>query len=441
MNKKISFTDRVKFALKAFSYSTTGSQAQYGIDAFFLPGSHMDYQSEAGELIKNSIIASSVGWAVRTFPESELYIKNKNKLNEWESTYDHELLDLLASPHPDIDTNLLWSTTLASYMLNGNAYWLKIRSNSGKVVQLFPITFDEIEPRWKADGSEWLSAYTYLVDGKEYLIPKEDVVPFIFPIRDPENKRKGFSPIRSLLREIATDNLAANFTAALVRNFGQPSCNISPKNPGDSLSPDEAKMLLKIWNQKTSGEHVGDPFIATKPIDITPSGFNLEELMIDKIRQIPEERISSAFGIPAVVIGLGAGLSRSTYANMEEASREAYEQFIIPTQRAFCRAVNNYLLPEFGNNKTEKLAFDNSEVQSLQEDEGLKVDRAIKLFVNNVVKRSRAKEIVGEKADSNDEVYFVDVQGGALPQQKSIILKRLAAERMENGNTDSNDLE
>ena len=68
---------------------------------------------------------------------------------------------------------------------------------------------------------------------------------------DPNNTRKGLSPLASLYREIFTDDEAANMTASLMRNIGVPGVVLSPANTsgptGRFKDPEEMKARLEAY--------------------------------------------------------------------------------------------------------------------------------------------------------------------------------------------------
>ena len=110
--------------------------------------------------------------------------------------------------------------------------------------------------------------------------------------------------------------------------------------------------------------------------------------------------------MPAIVVNLGAGLDRATYANMAEAREAAYESFIIPNQRLFGADLKSQLLRDFGDTKGLRVGFDTRAVRVLQEDENkkwIRVDTAVR---GGWLRVARAKEIVGEKPDDGDDVYL-----------------------------------
>jgi phage portal protein BeeE len=127
---------------------------------------------------------------------------------------------------------------------------------------------------------------------------------------------------------------------------------------------------------------------------ITPADMNLEA-----IRRIPEERISGLIGIPAIVAGLGAGLDRSTFANMAEAREHAYEGFIIPTQQLLAQDLNNQLLPDMGTPAAEYVAFDLTQVRVLQEDNNAKAKTIREDYNAGLLTLDEARAARGWKPD------------------------------------------
>ena len=85
-----------------------------------------------------------------------------------------------------------------------------------------------------------MTHYTYTVDGQEIDLAPSKVVHFRFGM-DPENERKGRSPLAAALREIFTDDEAANYTASLLRNMGVPGIIVSPDVNGDQINEAEAE--------------------------------------------------------------------------------------------------------------------------------------------------------------------------------------------------------
>jgi hypothetical protein len=99
-------------------------------------------------------------------------------------------------------------------------------------------------------------------------------------------------------------------------------------------------------------------------------GFSPDQLLLRELRRMPEERVTAVLGIPAVVVGLGAGLERSTFTNMAEAREAAYESGLIPAQKLLGR---RHPLPAACRCSARipfdfRFGFDLSKVRVLQED-------------------------------------------------------------------------
>ncbi|MDE2103764.1 MAG: phage portal protein, partial [Patescibacteria group bacterium] len=251
----------------------------------------------------------------------------------------------------------------------------KVRGSFGQLLGFIFVPWYQIEPRWSDDGSDYLSFYAYTVNGQTTHWPIEDVVHIRLGI-NPQNTRKGMTPIWPAFREVCTDNEAATFTAALLRNAAVPSMIITRKASPDGtikelsvLQKDELKRLAR---SKFTGDSRGEPWINTVPLDIQKVGFSPKDMVVDKIRRIPEERITALIGIPAVVVGLGAGLDASSDKhNMEMAQRQAWHNCLIPLQRIIGDQIAAQTCADLLHAKpeTDRLVWDRSAIPALKEDE------------------------------------------------------------------------
>lgn len=332
-----------------------------------------DYKREAGPLWESSIPLMCLKWEQRATAESELCVQKRDENGDWKMAPDHALLDLLHAPNPFFNLHQLMDAVRFDYHLDGNGYLYKVRARSGRVVQLVWIPSWMIEPRWNESGLNFIDCYQYLVNGESYAIPVENVIHFRNGIDPRFYGRKGLSDFHALLREICTDNEAAVFTAALMRNMGIPGVIISPKgtdaNPG-KMEKHQRIEFKEMWREAFTGESRGEPFVQSIPVDVTMPGFSPEQMLIDKVRAVPEQRLAGAFGIPASVLQLGTGLENSnTKAGKQDDREQAYESCIIPTSIVMARTLTSGLLAEIDDVKNTRCWFDLSEVRCLQEDE------------------------------------------------------------------------
>lgn len=371
------------------------------------------YHNYAGEVADgrgSSIVMACVDWVCRTFPEAPLVVRTRAADGALAVEDEHPLTLLLETPNPYYSGLHLWTATLADWLLTGNAYWVKVRSADTRVTELWWLPARAVEPRWPDHGGPpFISHYDYTVDGQVVAIPRGEIIHFRKGF-DPQNLRKGLSPLGSLWREIATDHEAANYTASILRNLGVPGVVISPAKAEAAPSREDLEQVKQDFMQRFGGDHRGEPLILDGPTDVHVLSFSPEQMNVREVaRRVPEERVTAIFGTPAVVVGLGAGLDRSTFANFAEAREAAYESMIIPTQSLFAADLQTQLVPEFGDPRRLRLGYDYREVRVLQEDQDHLHTRAREDLKAGLLTLNEARVMIGqdELPGTDGDVYYL----------------------------------
>lgn len=401
------FADRVRAGWKAFRFSGSASQGW----SAFLNRTRYDYAKEVGDGTKNSIVVAALTWIARNFPEAPVRVREFDNEGELVSTTDEgavRMVKLIARPNTFLSGPLLWMATVIDYWVNGNAVWVKVRGGpGGAVTELWWVPWSLIKPKWPESGNEFISHYEYKPDGSTTIkVPIEDVVHFRFGI-DPDNIRVGKTPLTSAIREVFTDDEAANFSASLVRNMGVPGLVIIPPE-GAIVTEDDANTIKDRAKQTFGGDNRGDPLVMSATASVQVLSFSPEQMNLRELRKLPEERVTAVIGVPAIVAGLGAGLDRSTFANYSEAREAAYEENIIPTQRLFAATIDTQLLPDFvGEDRSEGYAtdFDISKVRVLQEDQNALWQRAGDAAAKGLITLAEFRSQVGLPVD--DDLHAV----------------------------------
>jgi HK97 family phage portal protein len=388
---------RVKsFAMRFPSRSRTAS-------SFLVPQTHFDYAKEVGDGRGSALLMAIGLWTARTFPEAPLKVRQNDAQEETHKIIpNHPLSRLMERPNPAYSGIALWMATMIDFTLDGNAYWLKVRSKTDAVVQLWYCPSWMIEPVYPENSSDtFISHYLYKPDtlGPErgIKIPVEEVVHLRYGI-DNKNTRKGLSPYKSLLREVFTDDEAASFTAALVRNMGVPGVIISPADADAEASEDDLRDVKDAFMRRFGGDRRGEPLVMRNKTEVTVLSFSPQQMDLKGLRRLPEERVAAVFGLPAVVVGFGAGLDRSTFANFEEARRAAYEQLIAPLQRLIAADLTIQILPDFTINDLAECYFDWGEVRILQEDESRKSKRLTEQLTSGAMDLYQYRQLMGYDA-------------------------------------------
>lgn len=380
--------------------------------SWFLPTSRFDYLLEVGDGTDSSTVMAPLLWIGRTFPEAPPMLWSIDEDGNEEQVPHHDLLRLLTRPNPFYSGATLWMATLMDYNVDGNGYWIKIRNQVGAVQQLWYTPSWMMEP--EGDEQNFITKYIYTIDGRKVELQPEDVVHFRFGL-DPENQRKGRSPLKTVLREVFTDDEAARFTAALLKNMGVPGILVSPDSDNPP-GPDDVTATKEYVDDEFRGENRGKALVMSGKTKVQEFGFSPEQLDLKSLRRIPEERTTAVLGVPAIVAGLGAGLDRSTFANMSEAREMAYESNIIPTQRTMGEEVRFQLLTDFEVDPwVWRFGFDLSNVRVLQEDRNKQATRWGEMVKSGYARVAEARREFGLETTDADEVYLRSIAIVAVP--------------------------
>jgi len=358
-----------------------------------LPGSQRDWSKEAGDLGLNSIVAISIDWYNRNFSQAVPKVYRASSTQQ-DDSINHPIINLIKNPSSLYVSSIFWSFIIQDYKLLGNAYVRKIRVN-GKVVSLQYLPSDMVMPVGSTTNP--IEYWTYTVDGKSYRLENKDIIHFRYG-RDPKDLRLGRSPISSVLREIATDNYASSTAFGLMRNGPIPAMILGPdaNDMSVDISPDDARTVKRKLQEDFTADNAGQVAVMTGPYKMDRVSWSPEELTLDTIRRLPEERITAALGINAMVLGLGAGLERSTYQNYERSQQQAWEDGMIPLLKQMAEVISFSLLYEYPETQEgDYFEFDVSNVRALADDLDASSKRAELLYSAGIATLEEAKLIAG----------------------------------------------
>lgn len=379
-----------------------------------------DYRREVGDCLDASVVTAPVQWLQRALPEARLTVRKRLKDGSAEEQVGHELIALLQRPNPFYGWAALLAGTVLSYSIAGNAYWIKIRNGNGKVAELWYVPHWSIAAQSPSDGGGFISHYLYKPGGggaPDKLDP-EDVVHFRHGL-DPRQIQLGLSPIDGAIREIFMDLESSNFVASLLRNMGVPGVVISPKN-GTVVSGDDAAATKAWFQEQFGGDRRGAPLVMGAPTDVAPYGFNPSQMNMGEARDIAEERVCACLGIPAAVVGFGAGLQTSKVgATMTELRKEAWHGGVLPMAGAFADTIQQSLLPDFA--RPAELAaldlfWDTDEVLALQEDEDKQAERWGKKLASGGITVFEYRQGIGEEADDSHRIFLRPISVIEVPE-------------------------
>jgi phage portal protein BeeE len=406
---------------KAVTFTPVTAAYEFGFGGPRAPGSNLDYASEVKNGMHSSVVTSALCWVMRTFPEAPLVVQRSVE-ERWETVAQHDIAKLIRRPNKSYGGRVLWMATVMDYCF-GNAYWLKVRDRTadgpdgkGKVVELWWIPRGMITPM--ADPRTGvLDHYDYHPGTAESgKLSVDDVVHYRFGM-DPRNPLLGFSPLAAVMREVYTDDQAANFTAAILKNLGIIGVIFAPET--GAIPQEQATKLKDYVQQGFTGDKRAQAMMFTAPMKATLLQYNLQGFDVGPIRDISEERVCAALAIPAAVVGFGTGLQQTKVgATMREMVKLAWQGGIEPNQAIMADELDRSLLPEFQKNTDLfRTHFDTSQVEALAESPTEKTTRVLQLVKENVIKVSQAQRELGYPVDPSQDKYAreLDPKPAAAP--------------------------
>jgi HK97 family phage portal protein len=346
----------------------------------------------------NSAVFACLMALCASYIEPTVKVWRRTEPGQQEHIEDHPLQELLDDPHPNLTGDEVWFWTQWARHLDGNAYLRKVRAGNettGNVVMLVPISPLLLTPI--TDGPrEFISRYRYnYAPGKWEDIPPENIIHFRLGVDD-QDTRLGMSPLKRLVREVATDAEATKFSKSLLENFAIPGLVVTTPQDAARMPRDEAEALSDRIASRFGGEGRGRVGVLAGGASIAQIGFSPEQMRLDILHGFPESRIAAALGVPPAIAGLQIGLEQTAnYASMRQLRENFTEIKLVPLWRLDDATINKHLLPDFDSGGDVFVMRDMTDVRALQEDENEKYKRLTEAVAAGWVLPDEARADVG----------------------------------------------
>lgn len=292
---------------------------------------------------KNSAVWACLSALAFSFPEPPVIVSDDR---DGALLSGHPLLQLLRRPNKIMGETELKAYTIVYLGLGGNAYWHKVRSAAGRVVQLWPYHAGYMRP--VPGNPDWISGYEYSPDGSfspALPVPKEDVVHFKWPLPDPDQPWQALPPLVGAARDVDSANEITRYLFALLKNDAIPRTAVTVP-PNVVLDDPQYNRLRAQWLERYGGDNRGDVAIIEGGATIHRIGLDMKELDFTALYNVPERHIAAALRVPLFVAGLGED---PIYANSAEARASFTETTLSTLWALYCGEIQNSLAePEYG---------------------------------------------------------------------------------------------
>lgn len=276
-----------------------------------------------------------------------LYIMNKSRIQE--DIYDGFYSELLEHPNHFQTRNQFIESWVLSKLHCGNAYILKIKSNSGRIVALYVLNPGYVTPMIvPEDGSVY------------YRVARDDIAgisgPLIIAARDIIHDRSNciFHPLVGLSPIYASGLAAINGLKIQehATHFFENSANpggilMAPKE----IPKEKADELVDAFEKRHTGKNSGR--ILLIDAELTYQKLQMSAVDSQLIEQLKwsSEVVCSAFRVPPYKIGIGAF---PPHNNVQSLNVEYYSQCL----QAIIEAIEESLARGLGLPRKEGVRFD-----------------------------------------------------------------------------------
>jgi len=359
--------------------------------------------SNLGNGESNSAVTACLQVLGISFSEAVMEVCTKDENGDKQIIPNHPLTLLMRRPNPFMSGDVLQSYIINAMHVHGNAYLLKQKNNAGELIALYPLMPSMVSP--KGNEVDLITHYEYETEDETLKIDSTEIVHFKLGL-DSNNHKQGYSPLKTVLREIYGDESAGQMATALLSNMGVPSVMITPK---DEFGPseEEAQQIAQTYQQKVSGKNKGKPLVLSGAMNVEKLAFSPKDLDIGLLRRVPEERISAVLGVPAILAGLGAGLANATYSNARELREFFTENKLIPLWKMVAEELTQQiLLPNYDSSIYSYAEYNFSEVRALQTDHNDLYTRINVGVQGGWVTVAEARNAVGLPSDETQNYYL-----------------------------------
>jgi HK97 family phage portal protein len=289
---------------------------------------------------------------------------------------EHPALDLLNKPNPFIGRSAFWANLLMHMDIGGNAYIEKVRSGSGKLVELWLLRPDRMKVI--PDRQTFIRGYAYQVGAETTFLPSENVIHFKY--RHPLDDYYGLPPLAAAAGRVDVDTWSRQFTQAFFKNAGVPAGLLNVMRAMTSQDREYVRRSFRETHGGIDGWHsimVLDGSQAT----YTPMGLPLGSsgTAMPELNTINETRILAAFGVPASLIPTMVGSQSNRGQTADESEREKFwELTMVPLFRDLDSQLTLGLVDDFPD--IVRLEHDLGKVKALQEDQDKLAERYTKIW-------------------------------------------------------------
>lgn len=375
-------------------------------------------RTEIGSGESHQLPLAVIGWLQRALTQVALRVVDRQTATG-QSAIQQRAQRLLDQPNPLYDGVTLLQSVAGAMALTGMTYLHVDRQPRGDLgLQWIPTAW--LRPIFAEDKTRILAWRHLGLQGR--ILQVEDVLVRHYLGLDPNALWRSRSPLEPLIDELWADTEAAIYVAELLGNGGVVGSVISPRlsETMPPPSPRDLQATREYIDQRLGREQAGrgKTVVLSSEAVVSRIAIRPDEMDLSVVRDVAEERVCAALGIPAAVVGLGTGMQTTRVgATMQELHRIAWESGVLPIVRAIAATLTAWLQRDLSPRL--EVTLDLSGVQALTEDTVARETRLLARVTAGVMTVADAQEALGLPVDPTQQVYLRSIATVAESAQRA----------------------
>lgn len=313
-----------------------------------------------------------------------LYKRPRTKgaiLEEVTDAKSNAILDLLNNPNPYMSGYDLIEGMLAGLELTGNTYIEKVMSNSGKLIELYPLQPQKIQI---IPGKD-IPIEGYIYDTGANKIPFEEGEIAHIKYYSPISDFYGMSPLVAGELSAQSDIYSGEWNKAFFENSARVDGVLESDN---NLQDTVLKRLKAEWNKIYRGVKKSHQIaILEGGLKFRPISLSAKDMDFINMKKWTRDEICAVFGVPPSLVGV---TESANYSNMESQKKMFWENTLLPKMQKIENALNLNFVTPFDKNLI--LKFDIDSVEALKESVEIRSRIASMLVDRGIMTQNEARE-------------------------------------------------
>jgi HK97 family phage portal protein len=311
-----------------------------------------DYAKFAEEGYRRNVIAHRAIAMVATAAASVPWKLSETRARRTRYVENHRLMALLDRPNPLQGSTELCEQLYTHRLISGNAFLHAVGPRGEAPLELHVLRPDRVAVMPGSGGIP--KVYRYTIDQRHVDIPVDAISGYSRVLHlktmHPLDDWYGLSPMEAAAYSIDQHNQCGAWNQSLLQNGARPTGALMVKGgdgqPAHLNESQFTRLRQQLDDQFSGAANAGRPLLLEGGLEWKEMSLSPRDMDFVQIKNASARDVALAFGVPPQLLGIPGD---NTYANLKEARLALWEQTILPLLESVTDALNNWLVPMFGD--------------------------------------------------------------------------------------------